>query len=372
MMFQQARETQVMESTSLLVSAFRWRKPLVIVTCLAALGAFIFTGPAFIAPKFRSTVIFFPTSTNSISKALLEDNPSERQDILAFGAEAEAEQMIQILNSDAIRESVIRQFDLMNHYRISPTSNQPYTALTEKYKDNISFARTEFMSVRIDVLDENPQTAADIANSIASLMDSTKRAIQGQRAQEAQAIIQQTYDEKLEAIRIKEDSLAEIRRLGVVDYTNQSKIWSEEYARSLAAYNNEKASLDMLLTYQGQDSRDTAVIHTRARIEGARARMKVFQVKLDLLAELGGASLSLSEQLELDRTEAARLNDQLKKLTVDARQQLSTKFIVNKANPSESKATPVRWLLVMLTTAGAFLFTFALLLFSQRLRTDYP
>ncbi|MFM9027926.1 MAG: hypothetical protein ACKOQ6_08000, partial [Bacteroidota bacterium] len=80
MMFQHARESSQLESSNLLIRAFRWRKPLLIVTGVATISAFIFSGPAFITPKYRSAVIFFPPATNSISKALLDENTSVNQD----------------------------------------------------------------------------------------------------------------------------------------------------------------------------------------------------------------------------------------------------------------------------------------------------
>ncbi len=367
-MFQQARETSYLESTSLVVQAFRWRKPLLITTCLAAIGSFIFSGPAFITPKYHSSVVFFPPATSSLSKALLEENTSDKQDILAFGAEEQAEQILQILNSDVIRDAIIRKYDLMNHYGINPSEEFPVTRLNEEYRENISFARTEFMSVRIDVLDRDPQTAADIANDIASLMDSTKSGIQRERALEALAVVETAYQRKLADMAAKEDSLAGIRRRGVIDYTNQSKIWSEEYAKSYATFSNEKASLTILESYYGQDSKDTTVIQTKARIGGALARLRSLQQKMDLLADFGGASVSLTEELEIDRKDASRLKAQLDKLKIDSQQGMSNKFIVNKANKSERKATPVRWLIIVLSTLGTLLVSFILLLFLDRIR----
>lgn len=60
-MFQKARETTFLESTSLLMTVLRWRKPLLAVTLISALAAGIFSGPSFITPKYKSTVIFFPS-----------------------------------------------------------------------------------------------------------------------------------------------------------------------------------------------------------------------------------------------------------------------------------------------------------------------
>ena len=107
-MFQKARESAYLESTSLLILMVNWRKPLIIIFLITLISSFIFSGEIFILPKYRSSVIFFPSATNSVSKALLEESNSEKQDILAFGEEEQAEQMLQILNSDEIRELIMK------------------------------------------------------------------------------------------------------------------------------------------------------------------------------------------------------------------------------------------------------------------------
>jgi len=261
-MFQKARESSYMESTSLLVLVARWHKPLLIITILAALGSYIFSGESFIKPKFKSSVILFPAATNSISKALMDENPSDKQDILAFGEEEKAEQILQILNSDEIREIIISKYHLMEHYGINPGQKYPMTALSGEFNDNISFQRTEFMSVKIDVMDTDPQMAADIANDISSLLDSIESKIQHQRAMQALEILEQSYNEKLALVKIKEDSLKGIRQHGVIDYHNQTLTWNEEFAKSYATYSNEVASLEVLEKYKTPN--DTVIINTKA------------------------------------------------------------------------------------------------------------
>ncbi|HNS11660.1 MAG TPA: hypothetical protein PKM97_03525 [Bacteroidia bacterium] len=365
-MFQKARETAYLESTSVFVLLLRWWKPLLVLTLVAALSALIFSGPYFITPKYRSSVVFFPAATNSISRAVLEQGNSANQDILAFGAEEQAEQLLQILNSDEIREIIIRKYDLINHYRIDLTKEFPQTRLHEEYSDNITFSRTEFLSVRIDVLDQDPIVAASIANDILSLLDTMKTKIQRTRITSALQVVENAYSEKQAAIKLKEDSLTQLRRNGVMDYKNQSMIWSEEYAKAYSTYNNEKASLSILKDYH--DDKDSAIVNTKARIEGAGSRMKHLQVELNRLASFGGASVSLNEELSLERKELSLLKEQLNKLKIDASQNVAHTFVVNKAEQSEKKAYPNRWLIVLVTTLAAFLMGLSVILIKERIK----
>jgi capsular polysaccharide biosynthesis protein len=55
------------------------------------------------------------------------------------------------------------------------------TEALQEYESNITFKRTEYMAVKISVLDKDPQLAADIANTIAALLDSVKNDMQKER-----------------------------------------------------------------------------------------------------------------------------------------------------------------------------------------------
>jgi uncharacterized protein involved in exopolysaccharide biosynthesis len=363
-MFQKAREATYLESSSLLFLLLRWRKPLIIIFIITLVASFIFSGPLFIKPKYRSSVVFFPSATNSVSKALLEESPSEKQDILAFGEEEQAEQMLQILNSDEIRELIIKKYNLLSHYEIQPDDDYPMTRLNEKFKDNISFSRTEFMSVRIDVLDNDAEMAANIANDIASLLDSMKTKIQRSRAEAALVIVKSAYDAMSASMKVKEDSLRRICEMGVMDFEAQAEILNKEFALASGTFANENASLPILEKYKSEN--DTSIIRTKARIDGAKARMKSIETQMHLLTKYGGASVSLNEELKLDREELSKIKKQYDKLSVDANQNLTPKFIVNKAVRAEKKSYPVRWLIVLIAVTLTFILSLIVLLIIER------
>src|SRR5687767_6839532 len=166
------KENTSFDSTHFLLFMWKWRKTLIVITAIAAVSSAVIA--MMIPSKFKSTVTLFPTTTSSISKALLSDNPGANNDILQFGEEEEAEQMIQVLTSDDIMWRVTDKYKLMSHYRIDSTSEFRKTFLVREFQSNVKIQRTEYMSVEIHVMDEDPQYAANIANDIADLYDSTK------------------------------------------------------------------------------------------------------------------------------------------------------------------------------------------------------
>ena len=302
-------EDRVFDSSNLIVYLYEWRKPLIIVTLVAMVLAVIFSGPFFIEPKYKSTVTIFPTTTNSLSKALLPQQFASRgQDIMEFGAEEEAEQLLQILNSDEIRDRVIEKYNLKKHYDIDSSSKYVRTELYETYDDNISFDRTEFMSVEINVLDTDPDTAAAIANDIVIFLDEAKNRIQKERASQGLSIIQGEYDALKYEVESLEDSLTKLRFKGVHDYEAQSAAYSEQYAFEISQNAKGASSWQAL---------------------GIKA-------ELDTLAKYGGAYVAVRDELSYLRAQLVEMKTRLDQAKVDVNQSLPASFRVNLAYPAEN------------------------------------
>jgi capsular polysaccharide biosynthesis protein len=310
-------------SSNFIVFLYKWRKPIVVVGLAAILISVLFSSPWFITPKYKSTVILFPTSTNAISKALLTDNFGNKQDILEFGEEEQAEQLLQVLNSNTIRSKVIGKFGLMAHYEIDSTDRYKNTKLYGEYDENITFSRTEYMAVQISVLDKDPQMAADIANNIADLVDSVKNQMIKERAIKAFKIVADEYHNLEREVKLMEDSMTVLRKLGVHEYETQSEMIMQQLAMEYAKNN----------------------------VRG----IKALEDKLAVLAQYGGAYVSLREALLHEKKQLSMLKAKFAEAKVDAEQVLPQKFIVNSAFKAEKRSYPVRWLIVLITTLSSVL-----------------
>jgi uncharacterized protein involved in exopolysaccharide biosynthesis len=180
------------ESTDIIRFMFKHKWPIIIVTLIAALAAIIVSYT--ITPKFKSSVILYPKTQVSVSHALSNSeliNPEDH--ILNFGDEEATEQLIQTLYSEDIRFKIIEKFDLFNHYKIDSESDYPMTQLHEEYSDNIRFKRTEYQAIEITVMDTDPVMAANIANEIASLLDSVLNRMQNEVAVEILKVVEQEH-----------------------------------------------------------------------------------------------------------------------------------------------------------------------------------
>lgn len=308
-------------STGLLVFLYKWRKALIIITAIGMIASVIVSFT--IQNKYKSTVVMFPATTSSISKAIIAENAGGKQDILQFGEEEEAEQMLQILNSDEIRARICQKYNLMKHYKIDTTDKFKRTSLYDEFSDNVNFKRTEFMSVKIEVLDKSPDTAAMIANDIAALLDTVQNRMMHERALKAFHIVENEYNEKLQKIAAMDDSLRHLNALGVYDYESQSEVVNEQYAIAIS--------------------------------KGDQRAIKSLEEKLNTIAKYGSAYVAVRENLLLERKELSQLRVKYNEAKVDAEQNLQRKFVVNNAYPAEKKSYPVRWLIVTVSTMSSFI-----------------
>ncbi len=336
-MTNEVKKGEDFDSSNLVIFLYKWRKPLFIVILVAVFGSWFFSCPWFITPKFKSTVVMFPATSSSISKSLLTEQAMKEQDITAFGEDDQAEQLLQILNSNKIRDKVISKFKLMQHYGIDSTSSNKYSTLFKKYENNISFRRTEFMAVQISVYDEDPQLAADIANTIASLLDSTKNEMMRQRSVKGFHVVEAEYNSmKAEKDKIV-DSLVALGNLGVNDVENQSQVLNQQYAIAL--------------------------------MNGNRSAQAALQKKLDVLGKYGGIYMALKNALEFKTEQLILLETKYKQAKVDAEENLPQKFIVSDAFKAEKKSYPIRWLIVLVSTVSALFMAIIVIMVYEKITT---
>jgi len=310
-----------------LVNFLNNKRKLLLVVLLGSI--ILFTVVSFLIDvRYKSTVILFPSSSVSISNVLLTKNVTSK-DILAFGEEEEVEQMLQILQSEKIKAKIIYKYDLQNHYNLA-NAKYPRTKLDEEYKNNITFVRTKYMSVVIEVLDKNDSIASCIANDISAYYDTIMATLHRDRAYKAFSIVKEEYNNLEDEIDNIKDSLKTIEKLGVFDFDSQSEVLNNAYANAILKGNNNA--------------------------------VKQLKEKLNILAEYGSSHEALSNLLEY---EVLRLSDLKAKYTeakVNAEQQLPYKYVISKAYKAEKETYPIRWLIVLVGSVSTLLFLIIILI----------
>ena len=199
-----------------------------------------------VTPRFKSSVVIFPTNSNRLSKAILADRYS--LDYMDYGIERDCEYAIQILSSQSMEDDVCRRFNMMEHYGISPDDPQKMFKLHENYRGNVNVRRTEFLGVEVSVLDVDPQWAADIANFIAANYDTICSRIHHDRATDAYGIMHDVCEEISNDIRSLNDTLrADRSRYDVSELIGNK---SKELAKLQSRMSETKVDMSRQVSYK--------------------------------------------------------------------------------------------------------------------------
>lgn len=321
------------ETIKLLAKIYKWRKKLIIVTVAAAVLSII--ASFIISPQYKATSVVFPARTFSVAKLLVEQNAGNQEDYMELGDEDDAEKLLQILNSSDIREMVAEKYDLYTHWKIPRDNDLTTHYLKLKWDEMVSFKRTDYVSIRIDVYDYQSDRAAKIANSIVDYADTVKFRMTRTIAKEAFSIVETEYNSYLKNVAEMEDSVQVLRELGILDYKSEMKAYSKEMAKAVA--NGD---------------------------ERAQSKLKG---KLDTLEKYGMAFVDLTEKLKKYRFKYPVIKGKYDEAFVNLNKHLPPAFIVDKAVRNEKKAKPVRALIVVVSTFSAFFLALMFLLFADKL-----
>ena len=300
------------------------------LTILAVITIFVSAIVSLLLTEYyRSTVVIFPARTNSLT---LNESSVRRGNISDFGEEEEAEQLLQIINSEELLERVIDKNNLYSHYKIQEDDKYARSKIRHKYRNNVTAKRTKYNSIDISVVDINPQMAANIANSISEFTDSVKNRMIRERARTSMPMLDDEYQRLNQALTGVTNELDKLQAIGVLSEIERGGLY-EAYGQSLR-YGDGKI-----------------VNELREQIE----TNKKYGDEYDAQRKLRDV---LTDQI-------LRFNSYKNQFIADSDIDIPQKFLVDMAVPADKKSYPVRWLVVMGALFSVLLFAVILLILRE-------
>ena len=218
-------------STQMLTILKKWKYHLLVIAVLAAALSAFFSGKQFITPLYQSYAVVYP------------DN------LKRYSEESTTEQMIQVLQSQDIVDSMVQRFDLPVHYKIDPKYKYFRTELMRLYHERVSISKTSYEAVEINVLDSDPDTAKLMVDALIDLVNKKIRRMQKEKFGELAA----AYAGQLKRKRATMDSLRyvlrEMGKKGIFEYDYQSQQIMKAYLRTISGspeHVNSKAARDLM------------------------------------------------------------------------------------------------------------------------------
>lgn len=286
----------------------------VIVGIIAVLISAIFSGPAFIAPKFKSTARIYPTNIYVISE------------------ESETEQMLEVINSRDIALRMVEAFHLDEVYKIKKDDPQYLTYVLDKYKKNVSASKTQFETVEIKVMDEDPQRASNMCDSVIHFYNEKVGNMHRLKSWEMVEIANRMLVKKnAEYDTLKNRLSAMQKTYGVFDLRGQSPEITRGYMNALSSGRTTSADakkIEKLYENFTEGSTEIAWLEkqTRSAMEAIDSISRVREVNL-----------------------------------MDYEKEITYSHVVEHPIAADKNSYPVRWLIVVVTTFSAVFM--ALLLF---------
>ena len=323
--------TDNITAKDLLQQVVKWRKQFMWITIVSAIVVGVI---AFLIPKqYKSVAILFPARQFSVSKLVIEANAGNQEDYMMFGDADDTEKLMQLLTCDELKIKVADAFDLWHRWNVKDTVFSLHY-LKLKWEDMVTIKRTEFNSVRIEVHDYTAMGASIIANGISDYVDSVRYSMNREVSGKVLKIVKEEYETTLQRMKVLEDSLDRLRKLGVLHFKEQVKAYSKSYAKAL-----EKNDVPA---------------------------MQRLESKLDTLKKYGSAYQNIHDDLDKYASKYPDIKMKYDEALVNYNTMIPIKFVVEKAKPNEFKSRPKRLVLIALGVIAANLLGLFFLLIKEK------
>jgi len=294
--------------------ALRQWKMLGGVAIFAGILAAVFSGPKFIEPKFTSEAVIYPANLGG------------------YSGETRLEQMMQYLESNVIRDSIIEKFNLYDEYKIDKTQKTK-NDIIEIYGEHFSFDETKYESISMKATSTDPEKSRLMLDAIIEQLNNTIRETEREKYRETLKINKGLMDQKRTQLDSLETVIKDISvKYGILDYIAQAEEVTKGYMKFL------------LSGKKGPGFEEAKRLY-------------------DNLEEHGRYFQNLHAQLNTINDEYMdRLNDYEHSLK-DVKKVQTYSYVLVKPETPDKKSSPIRWLIVLISMVTCVGFTFFLLLF---------
>jgi capsule polysaccharide export protein KpsE/RkpR len=230
----------------------------------------------------------------------------------------------------------VKRFRLAATYAIDTTVKSGKTRLFAAYEENVMVRKTEFESVQLHVYDTDPDTACRMVSELIRFVDLKARMLQREKTMEVVNIFKMRLAQNQRQIDSLEQFMQVLRvRYGLLDYKSQSKEVTRNYLKMVG--------------------------------EGASgSRLATVDSLMNNLQRKGGELLWVSDQLDQLRKDYGEVRSEYDRAMSDLTKELTYTNVVASPFPSDTKAYPVRWVIMLTVTFASVFLGFLLFIFLDK------
>lgn len=286
----------------------KWKKQFIVITLVAIGASALFSSAWFIKPRYKSKATVYPAN------------------VVPFSEESNTEQVLQVFQSNSIRDAVVRKFDLAKHYGVDTAGKEAQANLIGTYNFFVSISKTQFESIDIEVTDTDPQLACDMVNEIIAQLNTKVSELHKSKSMEVKVMIEKQMKMKEKQLDSIGAFLQEIRsKYQILDYNIQAEEVTKGY---MAALNGGKGGL-----------KDIDMLYRNLAEKGG----DYYRAKVAYDGVLGAYNMVRNDY-----------DNVVKELSKD----FTYTYQVTTPTPADKKSYPVRWLIVVISVVSANMFLF--------------
>jgi capsule polysaccharide export protein KpsE/RkpR len=322
---------------------------------------------AFVLPVYyKSETVFYAASPDlGKPEKIFGMTNTEMQ---YYGSDDDVDRILSMASSANLMDFLIDSFDLMQYYDIKPEKTAARTLARRQLNDDLTMMKNEQGAIQLSMIHKDPEAAAQIVKAARNHIEKYILSLLKRGQERVVETFEGSIAEKSERLVHLADTLDYIRDFyGIIDPSSQGEVLASLLASTESKLNEAKAQLNAMRRYKAV-SQDTIALLT-ARVAG-------LEQKMESLTETDGSQYTsikkynegLNDYLYFDQQYHVVKND----LTSENRRLQYYKsamsssppgiHVIEEAQVPEKKHKPVRSLIVIIGTLGAFIFTLLIIL----------
>ena len=281
---------------------------------------------------YKSEVLLLPSEFNSLSKAVL--NEGDSRDLFLFGTEKESEYILEMLSSWQIIEKTAGHFNLREHYKLKNTKLDN-EKMVLKLQKNIKVKRSDYLGAKLQVWDQDPKYACDIANYMVEQLQELRYKMKQAKADSIMHSLSASRDSVRNDIIKLTDSLQRLQTETGLYYPNlYADRFAQELAKQIAAGN-------------------------QAAVTRLETKMQNLNVRGALIAEL-------IQDLEQKSKTMQTWDEHYQQAVMDYNSNIPVDFIAQYATEAAKKDKPHRSIIVIIAALACTLIAAEVLVVKEK------
>ncbi|MGE5313841.1 MAG: GumC family protein [Acidobacteriota bacterium] len=348
-----------MRSLYYLEILLRWKNFIIVNTLVLAL---VTTGICLLLPNwYKSTASILPPKQqdlfgSAVGASSLLKGIAGGKALGSLGKTSNNYSYLAILKSRSTLTAVIEKFNLMSVYEIA--DNNMDLAIKALQGNMLAEAQDDD-NIDVEVMDKNPQRAADMANYFVELLNTTSIRLGTQEARSNREFIEKRLDQCRADLANAEDALKAFQQKKEIFISTDEKNSSvAAYAELYATKAKKEIEIAVLEKYVAPDN---------PALQQSKAELREIGKKVSTFPQAGLEGVRLYRDVMTQQKILEFLLPVYEQARIDEQKDVPVLLVLDKAVPATRKAKPARMLIVLLVTMVVCALSVALVFLFQRL-----